>query len=142
MADFNRNIRDLATKNKNFRHVLLTQKHTQLVLMSIEAGDEIGEETHEVDQVLVIVAGSGQAVLDGKKGKIGPDSLIEVPAGTKHNFINTGDEPLKLYTIYGPPEEEDGLIHKTKADADADEAAKEAEDEGSKSAPKPKKPKA
>lgn len=141
MADFNRNIRELATKNKNFRHVILTQKHTQLVLMSIEPGDEIGEETHEVDQVLVIVAGEGQAVLDGKKGKIGPDSLIEVPAGTKHNFINTGDESLKLYTIYGPPEEEDGLIHKTKADADADEAEEDAESEEPKTGKKSKKPK-
>lgn len=124
MSSFNRNIRDLAIKNKNFRKVLLTQKFTQLVLMSIESGDDIGEEIHEVDQVLVIVAGEGQAVLDGKKGKIGPNSLIEVPAGTRHNFVNTGDEPLKLYTIYGPPEEEDGLVHKTKANAEADEEEK------------------
>ena len=139
MAEFNRNIRDLAMKNKNFRKVLLTQKHTQLVLMSIEPGDDIGEETHEVDQVLVIVAGEGQAVLDGKKGKIGPDSLIEVPAGTKHNFINTGDEPLKLYTIYGPPEEDEGLVHKTKADAEAEEAEESADSEEPEKAKKSKK---
>lgn len=121
MTTFNKNIKDAALKNKDFRRVLLTNAHSQLVLMAIEPGDDIGEETHEVDQVLVIVAGTGHAVLDGKKSKIGPDHLIEVPAGTRHNFVNDGDEPLKLYTIYAPPEEEPDTVHKTKADAEAAE---------------------
>ena len=120
-AVFNKDIRALATKNTDFRRVLLTQKHSQVVLMSVEPGDEIGEETHEVDQVLVFVSGEGQAVLDGRKSGIKADSLVEVPAGTLHNFINTGSEPLKLFTIYAPPEEEEGLVHKTKADAEADQ---------------------
>jgi mannose-6-phosphate isomerase-like protein (cupin superfamily) len=125
VPQFNKDIRKLAMENTDFRRVLLTQEHSQIVLMSVEPGDDIGEETHEVDQVLVFLAGEGQAVLDGKKSKIKADSLVEVPAGTKHNFINTGSEPLKLFTIYAPPEEEDGLVHKTKAEADAAEAEKE-----------------
>lgn len=122
---FNKNIRDAAMKNKDFRRVLLTNKHSQLVVMSVEPGDDIGEETHKGDQVVVIVAGTGHAVLDGKRSKIGPDHLIEVPAGTLHNFINEGDEPLKLYTVYAPPEEEPDTVHKTKAEAEAAEAEKE-----------------
>jgi mannose-6-phosphate isomerase-like protein (cupin superfamily) len=121
---FNKDILKLTRDNKDFRRVILTNEHSQLVLMSIEPGDEIGEETHEVDQVLVFVEGEGQAVLAGKKAKVAPGHLVEVPAGTKHNFVNTGDTPLKLYTIYAPPEEEEGLVHKTKADADAYEAEK------------------
>jgi mannose-6-phosphate isomerase-like protein (cupin superfamily) len=122
---FNKDILKLTRDNKDFRRVILTNEHSQLVLMSIEPGDEIGEETHEVDQVLVFVEGEGQAVLAGKKAKVAPGHLVEVPAGTKHNFVNTGDTPLKLYTIYAPPEEEEGLVHKTKADADAYEAEKD-----------------
>ncbi len=122
---FNKDILKLTRENKDFRRVILTNEHSQLVLMSIEPGDEIGEETHEVDQVLVFVEGEGQAVLAGKKAKVAPGHLVEVPAGTKHNFVNTGDTPLKLYTIYAPPEEEEGLVHKTKADADAYEAEKD-----------------
>ena len=123
MTDFNRDIKKLAMENTDFRRVLLTQKHSQLVLMSVEPGDDIGEETHKVDQILVFVDGDGEAVLNRKKSKIGPNSLVEVPAGTLHNFVNTGKKPLKLYTIYAPPEEDEGLVHKTKADAEADEAA-------------------
>lgn len=122
MPQFNKDIRKLATENTDFRRVLLTQEHSQIVLMSVEPGDDIGEETHEVDQVLMFIAGEGEAVLGGKKSKIKADSLVEVPSGTKHNFINTGTEPLKLFTIYAPPEEEEGLVHKTKADAEAAEA--------------------
>jgi mannose-6-phosphate isomerase-like protein (cupin superfamily) len=126
MADFNRDIASMAMKNTDFRRVVLTQKHSQLVLMSVEPGDEIGEETHEVDQILVFVDGEGQAVLDGKTSKVKANSLVEVPAGTLHNFINTGDTPLKLYTIYAPPEEEPDTVHKTKAEADAAEEAEKA----------------
>jgi mannose-6-phosphate isomerase-like protein (cupin superfamily) len=119
MAEFNKDIVKLTLENKYFRKEILTEKHSQVVLMSIEPGDEIGEETHKVDQVLVFVQGEGHAVLDGKKSIVKPNSMVVVPAGTKHNFINDrGEEPLKLYTIYSPPEEEPGTVHKTKAEAE------------------------
>ena len=121
----NPDIIELTRKNKNFRKVLSTNAHSQVVLMSIEPGDDVGEETHEVDQILVFVEGTGQSVLDGKRAQVKPGSMVQVPAGTKHNFINKGEEPLKLYTIYAPPEEEEGLVHKTKAEAEADEAKEE-----------------
>lgn len=114
-----------AMRNKDFRREILTNEHSQIVLMSIEPGDEIGEETHDGDQILFFVSGKGRAELDGKKRQIKENSLVVVPAGTLHNFINTGDEPLKLFTVYAPPEEEPGTVHKTKAEADAAEAEKE-----------------
>lgn len=121
MAKFNKDIIALTRQNTFFRQEILTNENTQLVLMSIEPGDEIGEETHHVDQVLVFVDGEGQAVLDGERSDVRANSLVVVPAGTLHNFINTGNTPLKLYTIYAPPEEEPGTVHKTKAEADAAE---------------------
>jgi mannose-6-phosphate isomerase-like protein (cupin superfamily) len=119
MAKFNQDIVQLTRDNTDFRRVVLTEKHSQVVLMSVEPGDDIGEETHKVDQVLVFVAGSGEAVLNGEKSQIGANRMVVVPAGTKHNFINTGSEPLKLYTVYAPPEEPEGLVHKDKAEAEA-----------------------
>jgi mannose-6-phosphate isomerase-like protein (cupin superfamily) len=119
MAKFNQDIVQLTKDNTDFRRVILTEKHSQIVLMSVETGEDIGEETHKVDQVLVFVAGSGEAVLDGEKSQVAANRLVVVPAGTKHNFINTGGEPLKLYTVYAPPEEEEGLVHKDKAEAEA-----------------------
>ena len=119
MAKFNQDIVQLTRDNTDFRRVVLTEKHSQIVLMSVEPGDDIGEETHEVDQVLVFVAGSGEAVLNGEKSQVSANRLVVVPAGTKHNFINTGAEPLKLYTVYAPPEEPEGLVHKDKAEAEA-----------------------
>ena len=121
----NPDILELTRKNKNFRKVHSTNKHSQVVLMSIEPGDDIGEETHTVDQHLFFVEGEGQAVLDGKRSAVKPGSMVQVPAGTKHNFINKGGEPLKLYTIYAPPEEEPDTVHKTKAEAEAAEAEEE-----------------
>jgi mannose-6-phosphate isomerase-like protein (cupin superfamily) len=114
---FNKDIAALAQQNSFFRREILTNQHSQLVLMSVEPGDEIGEETHEVDQVLVFVSGRGEAVLDGERSKVGTHSLVVVPAGTRHNFVNTGDAPLKLYTIYAPPEETPGTLHRDKAEA-------------------------
>ena len=114
MPQFNDNIRRLATQNTDFRREILTNQHSQLVLMSIEPGDEIGEEAHDVDQILAFVGGEGEAVLDGKKSRVEEGSLVAVPAGTRHNFINTGRKPLKLYTIYSPPEEAPGTLHRTK----------------------------
>ena len=124
-TQFNKDIVDLTRKNKDFRREIFTDTHAQVVLMSIEPGDEIGEETHEVDQILMFIDGEGQAVLDGKKAKVHPNSMVVVPAGTLHNFINTGDGPLKLFTVYAPPEEEPGTVHKTKAEADAAEEEEE-----------------
>lgn len=123
MPKFNANIKDLAKENTDFRREILTNEHSQIVLMSVEPGDEIGEETHEVDQTLVFVKGDGEAVLDGKRSPIEEGSLVAVPAGTRHNFINTGKKPLKLFTVYSPPEEAPGTVHRTKAEALAAEHA-------------------
>ena len=117
MPKFNDDIKKMAKENTDFRREILTNEHSQIVLMSIEPGDEIGEETHEVDQVLVFVKGKGEAVLDGERSPIRKSSLVAVPAGTLHNFINTGDKPLKLFTIYSPPEEAPGTVHRNKAEA-------------------------
>jgi mannose-6-phosphate isomerase-like protein (cupin superfamily) len=119
MPKFNEDIAQLTKDNTDFRRVILTEKHSQVVLMSVEPGDDIGEETHEVDQLLVFVLGKGEAVLNGRKSEIEANRMVLVPAGTKHNFINTGRTPLKLYTVYAPPEEPEGLVHKTKAEAEA-----------------------
>lgn len=109
-------------RNTYFRRELFTTERTQVVVMSVEPGDDIGLETHHLDQVLVFVAGEGESFLNGHRGTIGPGSLVVVPAGTEHNFINTGSEPLKLYTVYAPPEHEPGTIHKDKAEAEIAEA--------------------
>ena len=115
---FNEDIVKKAKANGNFRAVLSTGPYSQVVLMSIPPGGDIGEETHDdVDQILAFVQGEGQAVLDGKKSAVGPDRLVHVPAGMRHNFINTGKTDLRLYTIYAPPEHKPGIVRKTKADA-------------------------
>ncbi len=119
---FQANIKDLAKENTFFRKVIYTGKYSQLVLMSIPSGGEIGEETHEtVDQTLFFVNGNGEAVLEGKSKPIGKGDVVFVPAGALHNFKNTGDDDLKLYTIYSPPNHPDGTIHKTKEEAEAAE---------------------
>jgi mannose-6-phosphate isomerase-like protein (cupin superfamily) len=124
MRHFNQDVLAAARENTDFRRVVATGDHSQIVLMAIEAGSEIGEEVHgHVDQVLVFVEGEGKAVIDGESGSVGPGHLTYVPAGTRHNFINTGDRPLKLYTIYAPPEHEPGTVHRTKTEADAAEEA-------------------
>jgi len=105
-------------KNKDFRRVLYTGKNTQLVLMSLRPKEEIGEETHTLDQFIRVEAGVGVAILDGVKHQISDGAAVVIPAGTKHNIINNSDsDELKLYTLYSPPEHRDGTIHKTKADA-------------------------
>lgn len=115
-------IEELTEANKQFRKVLYTGKHMQLVLMFIQPGDEIGEETHsDRDQFFRIEDGRGEVWIDGHRTKVKSDDGIVVPAGARHNIVNSGDEPLRLYTIYGPPEHRDGLVQATKADADADE---------------------
>ena len=121
MPKFNKDITALTRENTYFRQEILTNEHSQVVLMSVEPGDDVGEETHDVDQVLVFVEGEGQSVLDGERGRVAAGSLVSVPAGTLHNFVNTGPVPLKLYTVYAPPEEEPGTLHRTKAEAVAAE---------------------
>jgi mannose-6-phosphate isomerase-like protein (cupin superfamily) len=112
------NIEELTLENKNFRKVLFTNKHSQVVLMNIPPGEDIGREVHDgVDQVLVFVKGAGQAVLGQETHEIGPGELFAVPAGVEHNFTNTGAEDMKLFTVYSPPEHPDGVVHATKADA-------------------------
>ncbi len=117
-----------AEKSPDFRRVLWTGQHTQLVIMTIPPGGEIGEEVHEdTDQILTFVSGTGEARVAGEKKEVVSGDLVVVPAGTKHNFVNTGPNPLVLYTVYGPPEHADGAVHKTKEEADAAEEAGEDE---------------
>jgi len=117
---FNEDIVKRAKANSYFREVLATGPHSQIVVMSIPPGGDIGEEVHDdVDQVLVFVGGEGQAILDGETSSVSVGRLVHVPAGTRHNFVNTDEIDLRLYTIYAPPEHEPGTIHKTRAEADA-----------------------
>lgn len=110
-------------ENENFRRVLFTGPQSQLVVMSIPPGGEVGEETHKyTEQTLFFLVGTGEGALNDKKFPIGPGDVVVVPAGTKHNFRNTGTGPLKIYTVYTPPNHIDGRVHRTKADADADTA--------------------
>jgi mannose-6-phosphate isomerase-like protein (cupin superfamily) len=116
-------IATVAEQHSDFRRVLWTGKHSQLVIMTVPPGGEIGEEVHEVDQILTFVSGVGEAVVSGDKRKVAQGDLVVVPAGRKHNFINTGPNPLVLYTVYAPAEHADGAIHRTKEEADAKEEA-------------------
>ena len=116
MKGYIANIEKDTLANTDFRRVLYTAKNSQLVLMSIAAGEDIGEEVHDLDQFIRIEAGKGKAILDDVEHDIEDGSAVVVPAGTKHNIISTGDEPLKLYTVYSPPEHKDGEVHVTKAD--------------------------
>jgi len=121
MKGFISDIEAEALENTNFRKVIYTAAYMQLVLMSIPAGEEIGLETHGQDQFIRVQAGSGKAVLDGVSNDIADGSAVLIPSGTKHNIVNNGEEDLKLYTIYATPHHKDNVVHKTKADADADE---------------------
>ncbi len=115
------NIEKETKENDNFRRVLYTAKNSQLVVMSIQPGDEIGEEIHDLDQFIRIEDGKGKAVLNDVEEEVEDDYAVIIPAGVKHNVVNTGDKPLKLYSIYSPPEHRDGVIHKTREDAMDDE---------------------
>ena len=124
MAVINFTIATEAEKSPDFRRVLWTGEHSQLVIMTIPPGGEIGEEVHEdVDQILTFVSGTGKAIVSGAEKNVAQGDLVVVPAGKKHNFLNTGPNPLILYTVYGPPEHADGAVHKTKEEADAMEEA-------------------
>ena len=121
MKGFVKDIESLATRNSEFRQVLYTAKNCQLVLMSLKPKEEIGAEVHKLDQFFRVEEGSGEAILDGVRTAIRAGFAVVVPAGARHNIINTGSAALKLYTIYAPPNHRDGVVHHTRADAEADD---------------------
>ena len=120
MHGFAQNIETLTVANDDFRRVLYTAKHCQLVLMALRPNEEIGTETHHLDQFFRVEAGDGEAVLDGVRTAIHAGFALIVPAGTEHNIINTVKAPMKLYTLYAPPNHRDGVVHHTRDDAEAD----------------------
>lgn len=122
MKGYIANIEEISLGNTNFRKVLYTAKNSQLVVMSLKPNEDIGEEVHQLDQFIRCEAGDGKAILDGVEHAISDGFVVIVPAGTKHNLVNTSsDAELKLYTLYSPPNHKDGRVHVTKADAEADE---------------------
>lgn len=115
---YSEDIKRVTKENVNFRQVLHTGVHSQVVAMSLNEGEDIGEEVHEnVDQIIVIVDGEGKAVVNGETRAIEEHDIIFVPAGARHNIINTDNASLKLFTVYAPPEHQDGTIHRTKEEA-------------------------
>ena len=120
MNGFVQNIEDLAVKNSEFRRVLYTAKHCQLVVMALKPKEDIGAEVHKLDQFFRVEEGTGEAVLNGIRTPIHAGFAVIVPAGTDHNIIHTGDVAMKLYTLYAPPNHQDGVVHHTRADAEAD----------------------
>lgn len=122
MKGFNTNIEKATLENGNFRKVLYTAKHSQLVLMSLRPGEDIGTEIHpDNDQFFRFEAGQGKCIIDGNEYELADGSVIVVPAGAEHNIINTSDtEELKLYTIYSPAHHKDGVVRATKQEAEAD----------------------
>ena len=117
MKGYITNIEKTTLENADYGGVLYTAKNSQLVLMSLKAGEEIGEEVHHLDQFIRIEEGKCKVILDGVESIMEEDYAVVIPAGTKHNVINIGASDLKLYSIYSPPEHKDGTVHKTKADA-------------------------
>ena len=120
MKGFVQDIETLAVRNDYFRQVLYTAQHCQLVLMALKPGEEIGQEVHTLDQFFRVEEGTGEAILDGVRTPIRAGFAVVVPAGATHNIINTGSSPLKLYTLYSPPNHRDGVVHATRVDAEAD----------------------
>lgn len=121
MKGFVKDIEAITIKNDEFRQVLYTAKNCQLVVMAIKPTEEIGAEVHNLDQFFRVEEGTGEAVLDGVHTAISAGFALLVPAGTNHNIINTGSVSLKLYTLYAPPNHRDGVVHRTRADAEADD---------------------
>lgn len=117
MKGYVTNIEEATLANTDYRRVLYTGKFSQLVLMSIASGEEIGEEVHHLDQFFRFEAGKGKVIIDDVEHEVEGEYAVIVPAGAKHNVINTGDADLKLYTLYSPPEHKDGVVEHTKADA-------------------------
>lgn len=121
MIKFNQDIMKLAKENESFRKEIVTGDHSQVVLMSILQGDDIGEEVHEVDQIIVLVQGEGNVISNGNTEPVKTGHLVFVPAGTTHNFTNTGGGDMKLISIYSPPEHAPGTVNATKQDAEIEE---------------------
>ena len=121
MKGYVTNIEKNTVENNNFRKVVYTAPNSQLVLMSLKPGEDIGSEVHQLDQFLRVEKGTGKTVLNGAEYPIEDGSAIVVPAGTEHNIINTGETEMKLYTVYSPPNHRDGVTHRTKEEAVADE---------------------
>ena len=122
---YSQNIEKLTLENTNFRKVLYTAPHSQLVLMSLLPGEDIGNEVHHVDQFFRFEAGTGKSIIDGVEYPVADGTAILVPAGLEHNIVNTGKDSMKLYTVYSPANHIDGRIHVTKAEAMADEEDEE-----------------
>ena len=120
MKGFIKNIEEITVKNEDFRQVLYTAKNCQLVLMALKPKEEIGMELHELDQFFRVEEGTGESILDGVHTKITAGFAVLVPAGTNHNIINTGNAPLKLYSLYAPQNHRDGVVHHTRAEAEKD----------------------
>ena len=120
MKGFVQDLENLAVKNDEFRRVLYTAAHCQLVVMALKPNEEIGAEVHTLDQFFRVEGSTGEAILDGVRTAIRPGFPVVVPAGATHNIINTGSVPLKLYTLYAPPNHRDGVVHHTRVDAEAD----------------------
>jgi mannose-6-phosphate isomerase-like protein (cupin superfamily) len=120
MKGFIKNIEDTSIKNEEFRQVLYTAENIQLVVMSLKPKEEIGMEIHELDQFFRVEEGTGEALLEGIRTNISAGFAVLVPAGTNHNIINTGSVPLKLYTLYAPPNHRDGVVHHTRTEAEKD----------------------
>ena len=122
MKGFVDDIEKLTKDNSDFRRVVYTGKHMQLVLMTLKPGEEIGAEVHEGhDQFLRFEEGEGEVVIDGTTHRVEDDFAVIVPAGARHNVVNTGDSPLKLYTLYGPPEHRLDVVHPDKPDAESED---------------------
>lgn len=121
MTGFVQDIESLAVRNDDFRRVLYTAGHCQLVVMALRPGEEIGAEVHTLDQFFRVEEGTGEVVLDGVQTPVRAGFAVVVPAGVNHNVVNTGNVPLKLYTLYAPPNHRDGTVHHTRADAEADD---------------------
>lgn len=121
MKGFVKDIESIATQNADFRRVLYTAKYSQLVFMSLLPSEEIGEEIHKLDQFFRVEQGEGIAMIDDVKTAISSGFAILVPAGSKHNIINSGKVPMKLYTLYSPPNHLDGVVHHTRLEAIADD---------------------
>ena len=121
MKGYVKNIEEITVKNEDFRQVLYTAKNCQLVIMALKPTEEIGMELHTLDQFFRVEEGTGEALLDGVRTQISAGFAVLVPAGTKHNIINTGSVPMKLYTLYAPPNHRDGVVHHTRTDAENDD---------------------
>ena len=121
MATFNKDMVEAAGKNTYFQKEAYRDEVVQIVMMHLQPGEDIGEETHDADQTTFFVSGEGQVVIDGHRSKVAPNHLVVIPKGAKHNIINKGEEPLKLFSVYAPPAEDPGVSNKTKADAEEEE---------------------